>query len=237
LIVISDRFAEIYRNDRGVPAQRVYVIPNWVDPQEISLLPRDQFRTRSGIPRDAFVYIYGGNIGVAAGVEAAIEAFSQVKNCRVYLLIAGDGTQRTACESLVVKSGVHNVIFHHPWPAEETSEVLAAADVLLLPTLGEQSLASVPSKMLNYMLAGRPILTVAVHGSDIDKIIHEAQCGWQVQPDNPEALTEVLNRLSEIPAAELIEKGENGRKYVLERFSRNVCLPEAVKVILCAAQK
>jgi len=236
LIVISDRFAEIYRNDRGVPAQQVHVIPNWVDPQEISLLPQDQFRKRCGIPREAFVYVYGGNIGVAAGVEVAIEAFSKVKNDRVYLLIAGDGTQRTACENLVAKSGVHNIIFHHPWPVEETSEVLAAADVLILPTLGEQSLASVPSKMLNYMLAGRPILAVAAHGSDIEKIMNEALCGWQVTPHNPEALIDILASLAEMPVAELTEKGENGRKYVLEHFSRDVCLPEAVRIILCAVQ-
>jgi colanic acid biosynthesis glycosyl transferase WcaI len=237
LIVISDRFAEIYRYDRGVLAQRVHVIPNWVDPQNIHLLPRDQFRRSCGIPEDAFVFVYGGNIGVAAGVEAAIEAFSKVKKDRVYLLIAGDGTQRTACENLVAKSRIRNVIFHHPWPADETSEVLAAADILLLPTHGEQSLASVPSKMLNYMLAGRPILTVAAHGSDIEKIMNEAQCGWQVQPGNTDALIETLNCLSEISIAELIEKGDNGRKYVLENFSSDVCLPEAVRIILSAAQK
>ena len=51
--------------------------------------------------------------------------------------------------------------FYSPWPAAETSPALSAADILILPTQGRQSSASIPSKLIAYMLASRPVLALA----------------------------------------------------------------------------
>lgn len=231
LIVISEKFAQIYIQDRGIPPEKVHVIPNWVDPKEIELLPRVQFREKAGIPENAFVFGYGGNIGVAAGVENLIRAFSQVVDDRTYLLIAGDGSRRQVCQELVDQLKVKNVILHSPWPAEETSEVLAAADVLVLPTLGEQSLASVPSKMLNYMLAARPMVAFVLANSDTARLIREIGCGWTVDPDDCDHIVQELSRIRDISARFLEEKGSAGREYVLRNLSSDICVPRVIDIL------
>lgn len=231
LVVISESFKHVYTQDRGIPAEKIVVIPNWVDPQEIDLLPKEQFRQKAGIPANAFVVAYGGNIGAAAGVEAVIRAFAGAPD-GMLLLVAGDGSRKTECQSLAGKLGVQNIQFHSPWLKEETSEVLRAADVLVLPTQGQQSMASVPSKMLNYMLAARPILAVAVEGSETAEIIQKAGCGWVVPPGDEQALSAALRQLSEIDPALLEQMGQNGRAYAMEHFSKDVCLPRVIDVVM-----
>lgn len=237
LIVLSDYFAKIYTEDRGIPAEKVHVIPNWVDPDEIQLLPKAQFRKRYGISENAFVFGYAGNIGVAAGVENVIEAFANIGERKTYLLIAGDGSRRQSCQDLVKKLGAKNVIFHSPWPKEETSEVLAAADVLVLPTQGEQSMASVPSKMLNYMLAARPILALVLPDSETAQLIHAANCGWVVSPGDQTSASHEMAKISLMPADLHSGLGLAGRDYVQEHLSSEVCIPRVIQILEHAAEK
>ena len=61
------------------------------------------------------------------------------------------------------------VKFHNPWLAQDTVTVLKAADLLILPTCGEQAFVSVPSKLLSYMLSGRCILATAPFNSEVTK--------------------------------------------------------------------
>lgn len=236
LIVISKHFAELYIHDRQVPPARIHIIPNWIDPHSIQSVPPAQFRKRYGIPFDAFVFGYGGNIGVAAKLESILRAFTQLEQDRVFLLIAGDGNCRASCESLARQLGLHNVIFHHPWLSIETSEVLASADVLLLPTQGDQSLVSVPSKMLTYLLAARPILAIARPESETAHIIANARAGWVVAPDDLAALGQKLKEIRLLSATSLMEMGLLGRAYAMQHFTSEVSLPKVIKILEHVAQ-
>lgn len=231
LIVISDRFAKIYTEDRRIPRGNIHTIPNWVDPENIELLPKNQYRLKNNIPTNTFVFGYGGNIGAAAGVEKVIQAFASISNKEIYLVIAGDGSCRKACQNLVQQLGLNNVIIHSPWLSDETSEVLATADVLILPTGGDQSLASVPSKILNYMLASRPILAIASTESDTAEVIQKAGCGWLTPPDNPEELENKMKEILKTPSDQLLRLGHSGREYALQYFAIEVCLPRVIDII------
>ncbi|MEA2491720.1 MAG: hypothetical protein QOH21_3512, partial [Acidobacteriota bacterium] len=165
--VLSDHFAAIYRDDRGVEASRIHVVPNWV--AESSVLPDREgglaFRRARGIPEDAFVVAYGGNIGVAAAVEQLVEAWQHIPEANIHLVIAGAGASTPAVEALARRIAPGRIHIHTPWPVTETASVLSAADLLALPTFGDQSLVSVPSKILSYLLAAKPVLACVLPDS------------------------------------------------------------------------
>jgi colanic acid biosynthesis glycosyl transferase WcaI len=239
VIVISDHFAEIYRDQRRVPTHRLSLVPNWIDNNLIDVnISRQQFRQRQSIGEQKFLLVYGGNIGVAAGVEMVIEAFRFLTDQQdVQLLVAGAGSQLAACQALANTMTGQPVLFHSPWAAEETSEVLRAADILVLPTHKEQSLASVPSKLLSYMLSGRPVLATAIPGSDLANLVERSQCGWVVEPDRPDRLAETIREIMHLGAAELEDRGEKGRQFVLTHFSKDVCLPKVIQILEEAAKQ
>lgn len=231
--VISDSFRQIYLC-RGIPVNRLHLVPNWVDDAGDDLNQDGRhFRQRLGIPENAFLTVYGGNISTAAGVEMAIEAFARVALLQpnMYFCVAGAGASLETCRKLVQRIDCDRVLFYSPWPTTETSEVLAAADLLLLPTLGAQSLASVPSKLINYMLAARPILALGLPESDLASVVKQAGAGWIVAPDNVAALAEQWRIISQLDHSTLNRYGRAGRDFALGNMTKEACLPRLLDII------
>jgi colanic acid biosynthesis glycosyl transferase WcaI len=238
VVTISDAFAESYRNRRKMEAGRLRVIPNWVDAGVYAPDPAGaaELRTRLKVPQDATLFVYAGNVGVAAGLETVIAAFRHLADVpHLYLLIAGEGTNLPVCRELARQVAPDRIVFLTPWRREQTSAVLEAADVLLLPTRGRQSVASVPSKALWYMLSGRPVITLAVDSSDLARLIEESGCGWIVAPDDPLALASEMRRIASLEGSERREHGEHGRTFVREHRTRDICLPRVIRVLEAAA--
>lgn len=232
MIVISEAFARAYCEERGLSVDKIAIIPNWVDANAVQVLDRTIYREEVGIPDKAFVMTYGGNVGVAAGVEGLIEACRELRSGReTWLVVAGSGSQVTACQDLARTMKTVQVHFHSPWETAETSKVLASADVLVLPTRGKQTLASVPSKLMSYLLAGRPVLAQALPGTDTARVIEEARCGWVVPPDDSAALTTKLAEICRLEKTSLDDIGARGREYALAHFTKEANLPKVVKII------
>jgi glycosyltransferase involved in cell wall biosynthesis len=146
-------------------------------------------------------------------------------------VIAGEGSRLAPCRELAERLGRDRIIIHSPWPLDETSLVLQTADVLVLPTRGSQSLASVPSKLISYMLAARPIIALAMPQSDIARIIEESGCGWVILPDQPELLAAQLRAVVAVDSLERNRRGQAGRKYALQNLTSEVCLPQVISIL------
>ncbi len=67
------------------------------------------------------------------------------------------------------------------------------------------------------MAAGRPAIAAVDHPSDTRELIREANCGICVEPENPRALADAINRLYSDANARN-EFGCNGRRYVEQHF-------------------
>jgi glycosyltransferase involved in cell wall biosynthesis/ribosomal protein S18 acetylase RimI-like enzyme len=236
LIVLSDKFARGYTQLRQIPPSKVHIIADWLDSGSVVVLGKNNYRQEIDVSGEAFVMVYGGNVGMAAGVNTVIDAMRMVKSKReIVLVIAGSGSQLAACQKLGAEVTNVRIMFHTPWASDETSKVLAAADVLLLPTRGTQSLASVPSKLLSYLLAARPVLAAVLPESDTAQVIEKAGCGWIVPPDNKELLARKIEELAGLPEQLLGKMGFAGRQYAMQNFTTETCLPKVIKIIENAA--
>src|SRR5262249_18523211 len=70
VVVISRRLSALYRETRGVAPEAVHVVANWSDgAARAEDAEARRLRASLGIPADAFLLAYGGNIASAAGVE------------------------------------------------------------------------------------------------------------------------------------------------------------------------
>jgi glycosyltransferase involved in cell wall biosynthesis len=238
LIVISDAFAHIYQHDRKIPPARIAVVPNWLASSVVTpdVPEAAAFRRQLGIPAAACLAVYGGNIGVAAGVETLVTAFAQVAHQPdFYLVIAGSGSQLGACQVLAQTLNAPRIVFHSPWQTDETSVLLAAADILVLPTQGEQSLVSVPSKLISYMLAARPIIAQAVPQSDLAHTLQAAGCGWVVEPGSAAQLAAALQLAARTDAVARRTLGSAGRTYALQHMTTEANLPRVLSILEASA--
>lgn len=229
--VLTEFFKKTYREERGIPAEKLSIIPDWVE-SDLDCVADAQaaaVRSKFGIGEDAFVVAYGGNIGVAAGVETLIEACAG--SLDIHVLIAGDGSELEACRNLAEEKAPGKVKFFTPWPKEQTMALYQAADVLALPTRGEQSVASVPSKLIRYMLSGRPIIAAGLPGTELVNVVEAARCGWCVPPDDPAALAAAFTQVKSIAKTERLLYGSRGREYALKHLTVKAVLPRLITII------
>lgn len=233
VLVLTEQWASLYRRTREVEPARVRVVPNWIDESALvtsAAMPR-AWRRGHSIGDATFLLVYGGNVGTAAGVEELIESFAGVGAPDTMLLVAGEGSALEACQELAENLAPDTVGFHHPWPEEETAAVLGAADLLVLPTRGLQSAVSVPSKLIAYLLAGRPVLAIAVPDSESAAVVRASGAGWIVRPGDQESLASAIAEARALSAAERAALGEAGRLYALDHFSRRAVLPGVLEIV------
>jgi putative colanic acid biosynthesis glycosyltransferase WcaI len=229
VVAISERFAEHYRRTRSVDPSRIHVVANWLsaDGTDENAEAAQACRHRHSVPSETFLLVYAGNVGASAAVDSVIEAIGATEG--VHLLIAGEGAALDQCRQLAADVAPDRIHFESPWT--DTMGVLHAADVVVLPTSGQQSTTSVPSKLISYLLAARPVLAVAENNSDIAVTIHNSGSGMTVSPHNLRTLTDGIEEMIRLPDEERHRMGQAGRAWALAHATTEVCLPRLVDII------
>jgi glycogen synthase len=181
---------------KGVPADRVHVIPSGYDPGLFEMREPDPF---PDVPRPRIAYV--GRLAVQKNVSVLIEALARHR-VPASLLVVGDGPQRAALERRA--RGIRNhVRFTGFVPHARIPAVLRHADVLVLPSAYEE----LGSVLVEAMAVGLPVVASAVGG--IPDLVRAGYNGLLVEPGNPDALARAIGGLFADPgtAARLAAAG------------------------------
>src|SRR3984957_1506313 len=151
---------------KAIRTERIRFLPNWVDTEEIKPLSRPSaLRAQLGFASEDVIALYAGNLGRSQGLETLIEAARELAGERLQLVIAGDGAVKAEIES--VSCGLGNVHFLPLQPAERLNELLNLGDIHLLPRRRGVVDCNMPSKLLNMLASGRPIVAGADEGRGV----------------------------------------------------------------------
>lgn len=210
--------------------------PDWKDTGAVVPGERmNDFRGRLGAGAETFVVMFAGSNSASAAVETVIEAAALMDEKDVLFAIVSGGNRRERCQALAAEKGLSNVRFVYPWLDEEVSGALAAADLLVLPTSRSGSLNSVPSKLIHYLLSGRPVLAAVDPSSDTARTMAEAQAGLTIPPENPRAMAQAISAMRR--SSELANMGRRGRAYAERTYSLQAGISRLVAIIESAAAR
>lgn len=217
VVVLSPGFRRLLI-ERGVPPEKVEVIPNWCD--EAALLsPRG--RLPAGFPdASAFTVVFAGNMGRAQALDAVLDAAAllQQRAPQVRLVFIGGGLDATRLREDAVQRGLTNAVFLPPVPMSEVGHVLAAAGALLVHLRSDPLFEiTIPSKTQAYMAVGRPVV-MAVPGDAAD-LVSQSGCGVTVASEDPRALATAVCRLAEMPDNERQAMGLRGQRHYQQHLS------------------
>lgn len=213
--------------ETGVPEAKTEVHPLWVDTCFFRPAAREaeEVRREHGFG-DRLVVMYTGNISLAQGLDTAVESARLLRERGehdVLLVFVGGGADRDRLAALAGDYGLDNVLFIPPKPATAMSAFTSAADVLLTHlNKAPFRQGTIPTKLLNYMSAGRPVLA-GLEG-EAAELVRQTGCGVVVEPQDPEAMAQGILGLRD-PALRR-RLGEAGRAAAVERFERRKLLPE-----------
>jgi colanic acid biosynthesis glycosyl transferase WcaI len=229
IAVISDGFRENLLG-KGVPPDKVLVIPNWIDSSAIKPGNRmNSFRESLGIGDD-FAVVYSGSLSLNSDLEPLIRGAALLQDEAVRFVIVGDGVHKQRLVSLVDELQLKNVVFRPFQPLERYPEVLAAADLTVVTLNTQATHVSVPSKIYKQMAAARPILAVAQEGNELERLVSEAKCGLSVPPGSPEALAKAV-RWAVANRQDLQTMGMRAREYVMERHDRKQAVDQIERAL------
>lgn len=214
---ISDKMVETLSSTRKLPKEKYLIVRNWQDER-----PFLAYKSEAS-EETPFTFMYCGNVGPLAGIEILIDGFvkAYIKGSR--LVIAGAGSARDSLKEYAVKQEDHCIEF---WdvPSGKVPEVQAQSDVMVLPVKKGFAMSSIPSKLPAYMFSGKPVLGSVDLASDTAKCIVDSGCGWVIGPEDSDLLANQMKMVAGLNNKELVEKGEHGRKYALDVFSRKTNL-------------
>jgi len=215
VVALSEDLAANMRAKLGPrDGHRVRVIPNFVDTVAIAPASRNNsYRADLGIG-DEPVVMYAGNVGYSQSLELMIEAARAIP--AVQFVINGDGSARESLEERA--RGLANVRFVDYQPIERLPEVLAAADVHVVPLRKGLARVSVPSKSYSVLSAGRALLAAIDPGTEIPRLLADSGGGIAVAPDDPTAFIAALREMLADPER-LSAMGRGGRAWVERHVS------------------
>jgi len=231
IAVICDAFKR-HCVARGANISRVVVIPNWIDLDEIRPLSRaSSLRRDLGISEGAFVALYAGSLGLISGAEMLVEAASKLAaHSNIHFVFVGDGVLVPRLTEQKRHHRLANVHFLPFQPRESLNEVQSLGDVSLVTLLPGHGQSSVPSKVLGYMAAARPVIAAVDANSETAKFIRDAQAGIVVPPGSVMDLIDALLKLQAEPhlARSL---GLAGRRYLECSLTREGVLAMYARLI------
>jgi len=221
IVVISEGFKKNLLA-KGVSPEKIAVLPNWVDTDLVRPLSKDNPVSRRYGLQDVFTVMYSGTISISSyetlvWILEAARLLGEGSGLRI--VIVGDGFKSADLKAKAVELRLRNVDFLPFQPYADLPHLLAAADGLLVPLDKDKSFLSVPSKLYNFLAAGRPILGLATEASEVFQIIREADCGLCAPPDDPVRIADVFRVLQKDPARRA-EMAANGRRLAEECYSR-----------------
>ena len=213
IVAVSQATARFLKEERGVPEDRILVIPYGVDLDKYRTQRSEKIRTELGFrPKNTVVGVVArlepqkGHVYLIRAARKIIDAYPSVR-----FAFIGKGGLRDELEQMIREAGLDDHFMFLGF-REGIPRILRAVDIFTLPSLFE----GLPNVILEAMAAGKPVVASSVDGS-VEAVVDE-ETGLLFPPKDSEALADALVRLLKHPKAAQ-EMGMKGRKRVEDHFA------------------
>ncbi len=221
VISISEDFVPALQQ-WGIPNDRRRVIPNWAPLEELPVALKDNPWSRRHQLDHSFVFLYTGTLGLKhdPGLLLAL-AEEWARDRAVIVLVVSQGIGAEWLREQAVSRRLANLLILPYQPHALYPEVLGTGDVLVAILEREAGTFSVPSKVLSYHCARRPILAVVPEENQAALTVRDAGSGFVVPPGDTGAL---LRAAAELRGDALLRDrlGQRARAYAEANFDVTV---------------
>lgn len=231
LLVQSRAFIATVQEQSGF-CTPVRYFPNsaeWDSTADVRLGPRVEKWTER--MRKNFSVVFTGNVGTAQSLRTIVDA---AELCRdddnLCFYVVGSGSESEWLSQEIRRRGLKNLIATGWLPSEAMYSIWGAASALLV-TLRDEPIfhQTVPNKLQCYLAAGKPI--IACLGGEGAQIVVDAAAGIACKPEDASAVAEATKALAAMLPTELLQLGDNGRRYFAEHFDPQVLTASLIEML------
>lgn len=219
LAVISDDMANNICA-KGVPKEKIRIIPNFVDVEDFHPLPKVNNFSQSYDLADKFVVSYAGNMGAPQGLGILIDAAHILrKESGIHFLIMGDGSERSSLIAKAQNLKLLNITLLPYQPYSLMAEAYASADASFVSQAPGTCNDGIPSKVYRIMACARPVIACTDADSTLARLVEKSEGGVVVRSGDAVALANVIQQ-AYLHRDTWLEKGVKARLFVLQSYSR-----------------
>ncbi len=213
VVSVSNATADWLVKKRGLPPNKVMVIPYGVDLKLYQVGRNPELKAKLGIPVESPVVGVVARLHPQKGHCYLIEAARAIVAAHpaVRFVFVGDGELRPQLQRQVRDHGLAQH-FHFLGFREDVKDLLQTFDIFVLPSLYE----GLPNVVLEAMATGLPVVATAVDGTT--ELIVDSETGFLVPPRNAQALADKISILLG-DANPRQAFGQKGRQRVEQHYS------------------
>jgi len=215
---------------KGIRKEKLALIPNGADIQLFSSLKGDDFVRERYNLGTKFVVSYIGTMGLKHNTVSIIETAAILRNERnIVFLLVGEGAEKEILLRIKEEKGLNNVVFEAPQPRSKIPYFINASNACIVTLRKDPFLeGSLHVKMFEYMACERPVILSA--NGETKELLEKADAGIWVEPEEPKEMAKAVLRL--YGNRRLCKAfGENGRRCVIESFSREELFKKYANVL------
>jgi glycosyltransferase involved in cell wall biosynthesis len=218
----------------GADPRRTVTTHLGVDAKLFSPRPADpHLRHRLGASDGELLVVSVGRLAEVKGFEYLVAAAPRLE--KVAFAIVGDGERRGELERRAQAAGA-SVVFTGAMPHDRIAEILAAADVVVVPSIVDRAgrVDATTSTVPEALACGRPLVASDVGG--IPEIVHDGDNGLLVPPKDPIALAAAIERLRGDPELRR-QLGQRAREFALVELSWDATIGSLEQTLERAVQR
>ena len=207
-----------HMQEHGMAPEKFRYIPNGVSLDEWTVndapLPQEHRDVLRRLKQEGrFLIGYAGGHAVSNALDCLLDAAQPLQSAPVRIVLVGGGAEKQRLERKSREMGLANVAFLPPVPKRLMPSLLREFDACYLGWARSPlyRFGVCPNKLLDYMMAGKPIIHAIEAGNDL---VAEAGCGVSIPPEDPGALADAILQMSAKPPEELAAMARRGKAFV-----------------------
>lgn len=211
----------IRRHNQYIPSENVVYFPNAIRISPfVESTQRDEICKKFGIPENACIFLYGGNMGIPQHMQLIAEAIRHFKDDkRVFFVCIGSGTKSRIIQDIMQAENPSNAVYYNALPRKDYNAIAQNCDVGVVCLSPLFTIPNYPSKALSYMEASLPILAATDANTDFRDLIEtQAKCGIWCNSSKEGDFFAAIEKLAADKALRNVF-GANGRKYLEGNFN------------------
>jgi colanic acid biosynthesis glycosyl transferase WcaI len=219
MVALSEDMAKLLRR-KAIAADKITVIPNWIDCD----LVKPQTPGPAWLKKysGSFVVMYAGNLGWTQNLESVLEAAHLLRgDPQIKFVLVGDGARKNQLQEEAERRQLSNVDFVDRVNPTAMSEVLAAAQLHLIPLGAGVAGTMVPSKLYGILAAGKPFVAMMENEAEVARVAREFEVGFVIPPGDAGALSKTILHCVRSPEL-LTAMGRRARVLAEQKYSRRL---------------
>ena len=204
--------------------EKLEVCPNSIKIKKREKLHKDrtnslQVRKKYGIPEDATVFIFSGNLGLGHGLDFLTDAIHELRDySKAFFMIGGAGTHYERVKKVFDRENPKNAMIYSYLPQEDYNELIKTCDVGMILLSSKYNYPQFPSRLLSYLNEKMAVLCAVNDETDIGDIVQKSGAGISVLHGDMAAFTRSVKFLSE-NKNKVSKMGENAFNLLEEEYS------------------